>query len=101
MFRELLVEGSKMRTKNGFEYPIPKVKKVQKFADTIDLSDSRLMAGDILDWHKLNKVKVEDTIKKVASGEIDKSLAKSVFMGTNMRKLTPKGKELLSKLKGE
>jgi len=49
MFRELLIEGEKMRTNNGFEFPIA----------------------------KLNKVKIEDIIKKVGAGEIDKDLVKT------------------------
>lgn len=95
MFREIMTESSKMRTKNGFEYPIAKVKKVQKFADTIDMSDSRVIAGDILDWCKLNKVKIDVLMKKVQDGGIEKSVAKAAFMGSNMRKLTPSGQKLL------
>lgn len=101
MFKELFTEGDKMRTKNGFEYAISAVKKVQKFADSIGMSDSRVIAGSIMDWAKLNKVKVADIIKKVSAGEIDKALAKKVFIATDMRKLTPSGKELLDALKGK
>lgn len=99
MFREALIESEKMRTKNGFDYPIAKVKKAQKLADSIDMSDSRIIAGMILDWCSLNKVKIDDVITKVNAGEIDKALAKKAFNTKNLRKLTPAGKELLGKLK--
>ena len=93
MLKEIL-ESMKMRTNNGNEYPLPKVKKVEKFADSIDMSDSRLVAGIILDWCKINKVKVETLIDKVKAGEIDKKLAKRVFMNKNIRAKTKGTEEL-------
>lgn len=91
-----LTESNKMRTKNGFEHTITIVKKVQKYADSIGLTDSRLMAGNILDWCKLNKVKIGDVIKKSANDEETLSLAKKVFVGGDMRKNTPSSTQLKS-----
>jgi hypothetical protein len=99
-FSEFIAEGNKMRTNAGFEFAISKVEKVQKFADKIDMSDSRVVAGIILDWCKLNKVKFEVLAKKVEDGEIDKKLAKRVFQMKNIRSKTKGSEELLGLLKG-
>ena len=94
-FKEIHEASEKMRTKYGGEYPIAKVKKVEKFADSIDMSDSRLVAGMILDWCRINKVKIDNLIKKVGAGEIDKKLVKRVVQNKNPRTKTKGSEELI------
>lgn len=88
------VGKNKMRTKHGFEHPIPLVKKAQEFSELLDMSDSRMVAGEILDWCAINKVKLADVISKAKEDEVVLKLARKVFMGKDMSKDTPASKEL-------
>ena len=91
-----LNEVEKMRTNLGGVYSITKVKIAQKIADSIDMSNSRIIAGIILDWCKANKVKVELLKRYIDNGTLDKKVTKRVFMAKNPQKLSDSGKKVLS-----
>jgi len=94
------VKSGYMRTNYGNEYNIKSVvEPAQKLASDIGLSDSRLVAGKILDMCKYSKIKLTDLISAVNDGSISGKVVKTAVTNKNLRIPTKSTQDIIDILK--